>query len=192
MKSYRNILMAVLGIAFVSNGYTQVTNSQSLCLATAVIRVVVPETSTNQYTVGALRGMMQTHAKFLGSKPVLYTVIQNLMLLNYWGKRYKAYSLPMTREEAFRRIEDNLTITPTDALGLIEIRYQSEDVREAARVANEIAIVYIELAKKMPGQVSGERITLVDPAKPSVVSEHNGVLEQTRTTRITTGVSAGK
>ena len=88
--------------------------------------------------------VIATECEMLHSNVVLDQAIQNLRLNETWGRRYHqgiALSLAETRE----RLDTKLLIEPVPDSRLIDIRVRSEDRDETAKIANELAQVYLGL-----------------------------------------------
>ena len=148
--------------------YAISATGQTVYEGKATVRILFPEQAGKIYTRDALQALTFTHTKIVGSKPVLYQVIDNLLLTLSWRDRSDLQQGALTREKALAKLRDNMTITAvSNTVGLIEIRFRSSDSFEAAMVANEIAGSYRKFANELPEQVGGAKVVVLDPAEPS-------------------------
>jgi capsular polysaccharide biosynthesis protein len=85
--------------------------------------------------------LLQTEFGVIQSQAVLQKVIQNLDLNNKWAKRYNAEG-KLTIGETVQLLKRKMDIRQFRNTSLIEIRVFSEEPKEAAAIANEIASVY--------------------------------------------------
>jgi succinoglycan biosynthesis transport protein ExoP len=86
---------------------------------------------------------IQTEFEKIKSKAVLYKVIDNLNLHEKWSKRFGAEGILKT-PEIYQLLVKYVDVRQSRNTSLIEIRVFSEDKKEAADIANEIAKVYRE------------------------------------------------
>ena len=84
---------------------------------------------------------IQTEFEMIQSDSILGKVVENLDLNNAWGKKYGG-GTRLTTGEATSLLKNRLDLRPVRNTSLIEIRVFSEKPDEAAKIANEIAIVY--------------------------------------------------
>lgn len=84
---------------------------------------------------------IETESKIIKSKAVLMDVVENLKLGERWTKRY-GMPIPLTPNQAFQRLENQVDIIQERGTSLVDIRVYSDDTNEVAEVANEIARVY--------------------------------------------------
>ncbi|HOX01652.1 MAG TPA: polysaccharide biosynthesis tyrosine autokinase [Candidatus Paceibacterota bacterium] len=84
---------------------------------------------------------LQTQFEKIQSKTVLYEVITNLSLMTNWAAKYNA-GIPLTPNEAYTVLRNHLDVRQSRNTSLIEIRFLSENPREAATIANAIAEAY--------------------------------------------------
>jgi len=90
---------------------------------------------------------LRTQFETIKSKPILYKVIQNLDLQQAWSDEA---GRELTRDEVYRNLRfDMLNIDQHRDTSLIAIRVVSKDKNEAARIANEVALVYREYRLSM-------------------------------------------
>ena len=85
--------------------------------------------------------LLQTKFEVIQSQAVLPTVIENLNLNEKWAKRYNAEGKLKT-DETLLLLKRQIEVRQFRNTSLIEIRVFSEDPKEAAIIANEIAEVY--------------------------------------------------
>ncbi|MCX6998094.1 MAG: hypothetical protein NTV49_13680 [Kiritimatiellaeota bacterium] len=100
---------------------------------------VFPATTTNAPLKGPL---LRTEMEIIQSRPILYTVIDNLNLGKEWGQKRNEDRAPIPREYAYAILQGGLRVQPYRDTSLISIVVRTEDFEEAARIANEIAVVY--------------------------------------------------
>ncbi len=84
---------------------------------------------------------LQTQFEKIQSKTVLYEVITNLNLMTNWAAKYNA-GIALTPNEAYTVLRNHLDVRQSRNTSLIEIRFLSENPREAATIANAIADAY--------------------------------------------------
>ncbi|MBI3849232.1 MAG: polysaccharide biosynthesis tyrosine autokinase [Verrucomicrobia bacterium] len=84
--------------------------------------------------------MLQTEFEVIQSQAVLPKVIENLDLNTKWAKRYNAEGLKPS--DCMAILKRRLDVRQFRNTSLMEVRVFSEDPREAAVIANEIAEVY--------------------------------------------------
>lgn len=87
---------------------------------------------------------LRTQYEVITSKPILYTVIDNLNLQQTWGEKFNQDKTPLNRELALRILSNSLNVQQFRDTSLIAIIVKREDAVEAARIANEVASVYRE------------------------------------------------
>jgi capsular exopolysaccharide synthesis family protein len=87
---------------------------------------------------------LRTQLEIIGSRQILYKVIDNLNLCNVWGKKINEDKTPIGRGLAFAILTGALRVQPSRDTSLISIIVRMEDGNEAALVANEVAKVYRE------------------------------------------------
>ncbi len=87
---------------------------------------------------------LRTQLEIIGSRQILYKVIDNLNLCKEWGKKINEDKAPIGRGLAFAILAGALRVQPSRDTSLISIIVRMEDGNEAALVANEVAKVYRE------------------------------------------------
>src|SRR5262245_51415206 len=87
---------------------------------------------------------IQTEFEKIQSKSVLYMVITNLDLNTKWAAKYKEEGALKT-DVTFLILKGHIDVRQSRNTTLIEIRVFDEDKDEAAKIANEIAMVYRDL-----------------------------------------------
>jgi hypothetical protein len=90
---------------------------------------------------------LQTEFEKIGSKAVLYPVIEALSLQDYYGFRSSAEMTPpyrMSNEEAYRALRGNLRISQVRHTELINVTVFDEERSSAKFIANEIAASYLK------------------------------------------------
>lgn len=93
---------------------------------------------------------LRTEFEVIQSRPIVYEVIKNLRLQEHFGRLYSADGSPLSQQEAYRELVRSMKVQQYRDTNLIEIRiYRSARRndretarRDAARVANEVALVY--------------------------------------------------
>ena len=83
---------------------------------------------------------VQDQFETIQSKVILYNVISNLNLTKKWAPKFKETELPM--DLTYQLLEGQMDVRQSRNTSLIEIHAFSEDKREAAVIANEIAKEY--------------------------------------------------
>lgn len=84
---------------------------------------------------------VQDQFETIQSKAILYTVITNLNLNRKWAEKFKQPD-DLRTELTFTLLKNQIDVRQYRNTSLIEIRAFSEDNKEAAAIANEIANVY--------------------------------------------------
>jgi succinoglycan biosynthesis transport protein ExoP len=102
-----------------------------------------------------------TEFEKIKSKSVLYTVITNLNLNEIWAAREHLEDKLKT-PDTFQLLLRNIDLRQTRNTSLIEIRVYSEDAREAAVIANEIAKVYRETRSIKTSKASTKSIAILE------------------------------
>lgn len=87
---------------------------------------------------------LMTQEKILKSKPVLTTVIRNLNLQKVWGAQLNEDKSAITPELALQILQRSIRVEQDRDTMLMNISATSEDPKQAAAIANEIANVYRE------------------------------------------------
>jgi polysaccharide biosynthesis transport protein len=85
---------------------------------------------------------LQTEFEKIQSKAVLYQVISNLNLGDVYRTTRK-YEMNLKPEETFLLLRNDMRVSQTRNTELIEITVYNEDKAMAAKIANEIAAVYL-------------------------------------------------
>lgn len=86
---------------------------------------------------------LSTEFRKIQSSRILNVVIQQMGLMEEWGKRYQG-GTPMTLKNAYDRLRSKMMVDKSRDASLIEISVDHEDPEEAAALANRIAEVYRE------------------------------------------------
>ncbi len=87
---------------------------------------------------------LMTQEKIMQSRPVLTEVIRNLNLQKAWGAKLNEDKSPISPELALQVLSRNVRIAQDRDTTLMNISATSEEPKEAADIANEIANVYRE------------------------------------------------
>ena len=85
---------------------------------------------------------LRTQYEVIQSRQILYEVLNNLNLQQVWGEEKNEDGTPISREQAYEILSDSVLVEQYRDTSLISIEVFREDPEEAARIANEIAIVY--------------------------------------------------
>jgi polysaccharide biosynthesis transport protein len=116
--------------------------------------------SERTYSPGYDPYWIQTEFEKIQSKKVLYEVINRLDLNKAWARRYKE-SGSLQTEVTFMILKSMLDVRQSRNTSLIEIRVISENAQEAARIANEIALVYRITRQKSRMEVTDSGIAVL-------------------------------
>ncbi|MBI5383365.1 MAG: polysaccharide biosynthesis tyrosine autokinase [Verrucomicrobia bacterium] len=117
-------------------------------------------------TTQPMAGMMydpywiQTEFEKIGSKKVMYKVIEKLNLNREWAKKYKE-SGDLRTELTYMILKSDLDIRQARNTSLIEISVRSEKPGEAALIANTIADVYRDVRIKNRQEVTERGIAVL-------------------------------
>lgn len=85
---------------------------------------------------------LRTQYEIIQSRAILYQVINNLNLQQVWGEQMSEEGTPLSREDALEILSGSVKVEQYRDTSLISIQVFREDPAEAARIANEIAVVY--------------------------------------------------
>ena len=124
-------------------------------MTAALITFILPETFSSfarvkiepdsQSTTGKNGGydpyVVQTEFEVIQSEPVLSKVVENMDLTNEWGKRY-AGGEKLRSAEAIALLKRRIELRPIRNTSMLEIRVFSENPKEAADIANNVAEAY--------------------------------------------------
>ncbi|MBN1269853.1 MAG: hypothetical protein JXB04_09710 [Kiritimatiellae bacterium] len=108
----------------------------------AEARILVQEDAADEaplipMTPEQVEASMRTQAEIIRSRPILYTVVENLNLQKAWGK-----DGDIARDEAYRILFDALEVERYRDTSLLAIKAFRPDPEEAARIANEVAAAF--------------------------------------------------
>ena len=84
---------------------------------------------------------IQTEFSVMQSERVLGRVIEKLDLNNVWGKKYNG-GVPLKTDDTMQFLKQRMSLSPERNTKLIDITVYSEDKKDAADIANEIALAY--------------------------------------------------
>ncbi len=101
-----------------------------------------------------------TEFEKIRSKTVLHQVITNMKLQTKWIERFHTEG-ELKLDEVFQILSKQIDLRQTRNTSLIEIRVYSEDPKEAADIANNIADVYTKLRLKKTSSASTNSITIL-------------------------------
>ena len=127
--------------------------------------------TVNQPTAFSDPWFIETEFQVIQSSLILDKVVDNLDLNTVWGNRlYGGYRLK--KDEARLLLRNKASLRRERNTALIDIEAKSDDKEEAARIANEIAIVYQQHQRAnnqsdKPG-MAGVRVEIVDRAEPTL------------------------
>jgi uncharacterized protein involved in exopolysaccharide biosynthesis len=96
------------------------------------------EAAAIQYTDG---GQMPTTFEIIKSQLVLTNVITALNLKEVWGKKYNGGN-PLKTAETMKILQQRMVLAPVGNTKMISITVYSEDSKEAAQIANQVARAY--------------------------------------------------
>jgi beta-lactamase regulating signal transducer with metallopeptidase domain/uncharacterized protein involved in exopolysaccharide biosynthesis len=116
----------------------------------AVARVKVEHDTSNvsdlmkNYQIGFLSDpyFIQTEFELIRSELILGKVIENLGLKAEWGKKFGSGE-PLKMEEAIRLLRARLELKQVGNTSLLEICITTDTPQETARIANEVAEVFV-------------------------------------------------
>ena len=102
-----------------------------------------------------------TEGEVIQSEKVLGPVIEHLDLNKKWGRRHNG-GQPLKPAESLALLKSQIEIHPLRNTSLIEVRAYSDNAKQAAALANEIARVYSDQSSEGPLNVE-----IVDRATPA-------------------------
>jgi polysaccharide biosynthesis transport protein len=100
---------------------------------------------------------IQTEFQRIQSKPVLYRVIDELNLMEQWGRKYNRPG-GINRETVYQMLKGSVRAEQVHNTSLIEISGYSDDKDEAANLANKVAEVYKDVRGSARSQVKSNGI----------------------------------
>ena len=101
---------------------------------------IFADSATTEETAVADPKFTRTQFQIITRKGVLYPVIQRLELEKRWARSGQ----PLTREQAYTKLQSMLQLTEVRNTNLIQINFYSTDPYEAALLANTVATEYME------------------------------------------------
>jgi capsular polysaccharide biosynthesis protein len=150
--------------------------------ATATIRVQGHNVAAEAYSGWAFSSpqsrAVEAELETLESPELLHSVISALALDKAWADRIFGQSDPLTTEQALRYLESHLRLTFKHDSNVVEITALSDDPREAAQIANNLAGLY-KLSRddrnnesaSLSAPVAGQAVQILSraevPAEPS-------------------------
>ena len=87
---------------------------------------------------------LMTQEKIMKSRPVLTEVIRRLNLQKVWGAELNEDKSPVSAELALQILGRSIRVEQDRDTTLMNVSATSEDARQAADIANEIANVYLD------------------------------------------------
>src|SRR3977135_730521 len=85
---------------------------------------------------------IQDQFETIGSKSILYQVIENLHLNKVWAQKLFKEETDLRTEVTYGILKSRIDVHQARSTSVIEIKALSDDKNEAAAIANEIAEVY--------------------------------------------------
>jgi uncharacterized protein involved in exopolysaccharide biosynthesis len=98
---------------------------------------------------------IQTEFESIRSERVLGRVIKNLDLNVVWGKKYN-HNQPLKTPEIIGLLKSKIGLRPIPNTSYVEIQVSSEDPKEAAQLANEVASAYQAYRKEERSNLSSD------------------------------------
>ena len=114
--------------------------------------------------------LIQTEMEVIQSALVLDPVIQNLDLRTAWSKRY-GRGEALTESDLLTLLKGRISLRPVRNANIIEIRSFDEKPAEAAAIANEIALAFLEHHRSVEAAGSGAEafsVEIIDRAVPGL------------------------
>jgi len=105
---------------------------------------------------------LQTEFEVIRSEIVLGQVVEDLNLKTNWGQKYKSGD-PLSTSGAVALLRARINLRPIRNTELIEIQSYSEDPKEAAAIANEVAKVYVEHRRQLKLRAQAQSQSVRDP-----------------------------
>jgi serine/threonine protein kinase/capsular polysaccharide biosynthesis protein len=113
--------------------------------------------------------LIQTESEVMQSAVVLDPVIQNLDLGKEWSKRF-GRAEPLKNSELLALLKGRISLRPVRNSNIIEIRAFDQQAEMAAKIANEIARVYVEHHRQLAAagsSANGFSLEIIDTAVPA-------------------------
>jgi len=96
---------------------------------------------------------IQTEFQRIQSKPVLTNVVEELNLREEWGKKYKQPTA-LDKDRAFALLKGSIKVNQQQNTTLVEIHAFSDNMDEAAVLANKVAEVYAKVRHEARARVT--------------------------------------
>lgn len=134
-------------------------------MSTARILVRTAVNPAEQRTVDPFH--LQTQVERLGSRAVVYPVIEALTLNERWSSRYLAGQGTLQTVETYEILRDKIEVRQIRNSTVLEVRVFDGDKGTAAQIANKLVEVYGDQVNReaMP---AGPRVAIIDLAEPGL------------------------
>ena len=103
---------------------------------------VDPFSSRTSSSTGYNPFFLMTQEKIMTSRPILTKVMHNLNLSRVWGAELNEDKQPLDPEETLRMLQRAIRVEQDRDTTLMNIRVTTENSKQSAEIANEIANVY--------------------------------------------------
>ena len=103
---------------------------------------VDPFSSKSSSSMGYNPFFLMTQEKIMTSRPILTKVMHNLNLSRVWGADLNEDKQPLDPEETLRMLQRSIRVEQDRDTTLMNIRVTTENSKQSAEIANEIANVY--------------------------------------------------
>lgn len=103
---------------------------------------VDPFSSKSSTSMGYNPFFLMTQEKIMTSRPILTKVMHNLNLSRVWGAELNEDKQPLDPEETLRMLQRSIRVEQDRDTTLMNIRVTTENSKQSAEIANEIANVY--------------------------------------------------
>ena len=149
IKDRKEVVLAVALLTIVTGTFYTVMMPKKYTAATQIETReaemdVDPFTNRQAQRLGYNPFFLMTQEKILLSRPVLTKVMHNLNLQRVWGAKLNENKAPLDATETLKMLTRSIRVRQDRDTTLMSISVTSEDPKQSAEIANELANVYRE------------------------------------------------
>ena len=149
IKDRKEVVLAVALLTIVTGTFYTVMMPKKYTAATQIETReaemdVDPFTNRQAQRLGYNPFFLMTQEKILLSRPVLTKVMHNLNLQRVWGAKLNENKAPLDATETLKMLTRSIRVRQDRDTTLMNISVTSEDPKQSAEIANELANVYRE------------------------------------------------
>jgi capsular exopolysaccharide synthesis family protein len=149
IKDRKEVVLAVALLTIVTGTFYTVMMPKKYTAATQIETReaemdVDPFTNRQASRLGYNPFFLMTQEKILLSRPVLTKVMHNLNLQRVWGAKLNENKAPLEPTETLKMLTRSIRVRQDRDTTLMSISVTTEDAKQSAEIANELANVYRE------------------------------------------------